>query len=81
MDKTKHTAEPVTYGVYGLTEWDALIPVDRAVMRVCFRNGQPTGFDARAATFTTSNPKVQDLIENSRYFRTRRIQRISFNHR
>lgn len=68
---------PSTYGVLGLMEWNALIPVGRSTLRVHFSGGTVTGFGVTPAKFTTDNPAVQLLIEQSHWFRSGRIFRIA----
>lgn len=67
---------PVTYGVYGLTEWEALIPVGKARIRIPFEGGSMSGFGITPATFTTSDAKLKRIIENSPQYRNRRIVKI-----
>lgn len=57
-------------------EWDALISCGKARLRVRFEGGTMTGFGASPATYTTSNPAAQHIIENSEYFREKRIRLI-----
>ncbi len=54
-------------------EWNALIPVEKCTVRVHFSGGTITGYGITPATFTTSNPAVCYIIENSRWFREKRI--------
>ena len=62
-----------TYGVNGMMEWNAIIPVGRTSVRVHFTDGTVTGYGVSPATFTTDNPAVIHLIENSHWFRHRKI--------
>ncbi len=45
-----------TYGVNGMMEWNAIIPVGRTSVRVHFTGGTVTGYGVSPATFTTDNP-------------------------
>ena len=65
------------YGVYGLSEWVALIPVGKAKLRVSFTGGATNGYGTVPATFVTTDRSVSRIIENSEYFMTGRIRRIS----
>ena len=73
--KENRKPEPsVTYGIYGLTEWEAVIPIGRATVRVRFAGGSRSAYGVIPATFTTANPAVKRVIENSRYFLDGRIE-------
>ncbi len=67
---------PARYGIYGLSEWEALIPAGRAKMRVHFAGGETTGFGRKPAIFTTSSRAVARLIEESEHFKSGRIVRL-----
>lgn len=41
-----------TYGVNGMMEWNAIIPVGRTSVRVHFTGGTVTGYGVSPATFT-----------------------------
>lgn len=62
-----------TYGVDGLMEWHARIPVGNGAMHVDFTDGAITGYGVTPAEFTTKNPVVQAIIEKSDYFRQGKI--------
>ncbi len=64
------------YGVYGLSEWSALIPIGNARMRVLFSGGSASGYGQRPATFETDNREIAAAIENSTYFTSGRIKPI-----
>lgn len=64
------------YGVYGLTEWVALIPVGAAKVRIPFTGGSMSSLGVIPATFDTTDHAVGELIERSGYFRSGRIVRI-----
>lgn len=67
----------VTYGVYGMMEWVALIPMRHNLVRVRFSGGSLSGFGTTPATFTTDNPVVIRMIEQSSYFRRGKIRRVA----
>ena len=62
-----------TYGVAGMMEWNALIPVGRTTLRVHFTGGAVPGYGVSPATITTDNPAVIHLIEQSHWFKKRKI--------
>lgn len=62
-----------TYGVSGLMEWGAAIPVGKATMKVHFSGGSLTGYGVTPATFTTEDPMKQMIIEKSDYFKSGKI--------
>lgn len=63
----------VTYGVTGLIDWNARIPVGKAAMNVHFTGGALTKYGVTPAEFTTTDSFTQRVIEDSEYFRTGRI--------
>ena len=66
-----------TYGVSGMMEWIALIPVGRNIVRVRFSGGSLSGYGVTPATFTTTNAVVMKMIEDSSYYRRGKIRLIS----
>lgn len=66
-----------TYGVKGLLEWNAGLPVGETIINVSFTGGQLTSYGIRPATYTTANPTLQRIIEDSAYFRRGKITLIS----
>lgn len=64
-----------TYGV-NLMEWHALIPAGYGVIRVRFTGGAYSGYGQKPATYTTDNPAMIKLIEESPYFRSGQIFRV-----
>ena len=65
--------EKITYGAPRLVDWVAQIKVGAASVRVHFRGGALTSYGVTPAEFTTSNPFIQKVIENSSYFKEGRI--------
>ena len=66
-----------TYGVAGMMEWIALIPIGRNIVRVRFSGGSLTGFGVTPALFKTTNPAVMRMIEGSSYYRSGKIRLVS----
>lgn len=66
-------AQTVTYGVYGLIDWRARIPLGPARLTVTFSGGALTKYGTSPAEFTTSDPFIQRAVEDSEYFRSGRI--------
>lgn len=64
----------ITYGVRGMMEYQALIPVGKATLKILFTDGSMNSLGAHPAKFTTDNFMVQHAIENSSDFRRGRIQ-------
>lgn len=78
-EKNKVKEQPpvsTTYGVMGLMEWNALIPIGRSTLRVHFSGGTVTGYGVTPATFTTDNPAIKHLIETSYWFQSKKIVKI-----
>lgn len=65
--------ERITYGAPRLVDWVAQIKVGAASVRVHFTGGALTSYGVTPAEFTTSNPFIQKVIENSSYFKEGRI--------
>ena len=63
----------ITYGVSGMMEYQAVIHVGKAVLKVLFTDGSMTAMGVNPATFTTDNFMVQHAIEHSADFRRGRI--------
>lgn len=67
---------PRVYGVYGLMEWQALIPTRNKCVRVPFTGGALTGFGIRPATYTARNEVMAYFIEQSAWFKSGKIRRV-----
>ena len=65
--------EKITYGAPRLVDWVAQIKVGAASVRVHFIGGALTSYGVTPAEFTTSDPFIQKVIENSSYFKEGRI--------
>ncbi len=62
-----------TYAIKGLMEFQALIPAGRSRIRIPFTGGALSGYGVTPATFRTSDPSLQHLIEASPDFRRGRL--------
>lgn len=69
----KNSCAARRYGVYGLTEWEALLPVGKAAVRIHFKGGSLSALGVVPATFSTACPALQELIQKSEHFRSGRI--------
>ena len=73
-------SEPKTesiYGVYGLTEWEIVIPAGASKVRIRFDGGSMSSLGVVPATYSTSSRAVKRIIENSPQFRERRIVKLT----
>ena len=66
----------IIYGVSGMLEYQALIKVGGAKMKIPFTNGSSNEAGRTPATFSTSNAMVQMAIENSVEFKSGLIHRV-----
>ncbi len=63
----------ITYGVYGMMEYQTIIKIGRATLKVLFTDGSMTAIGQNPAKYTTSDFLVQRAIENSSEFKKGRI--------
>lgn len=56
------------YGAIGVMEWQLNLPVGKATVHVEFKGGFENKFGIHPATFMTTDPIVQTVIERSYYF-------------
>ena len=63
----------ITYGVNGMMEYQAIIKIGRATLKVMFTDGSMTAIGQNPAKYTTSDFLVQRAIENSSEFKRGRI--------
>lgn len=68
--------EKITYGAPRLVDWVAQIKVGAASVRVHFTGGALTSYGVTPAEYTTANPFIQKVIENSSYFKEGRITKL-----
>ena len=62
-----------TYGVIGLMEWYPIFRCGKAQIKIPFTGGALTGYGVTPAEFTTENPMLQAIIENSEHFKVGKI--------
>ncbi len=65
--------EKITYGAPRLVDWVAQIKAGAATVRVHFTGGALTSYGVTPAEYTTANPFIQKVIEQSTYFKEGRI--------
>ena len=63
----------ITYGVHGMMEYQTVIKIGRATLKVMFTDGSMTSIGQNPAKYTTSDFLVQHAIENSNDFKKGRI--------
>lgn len=63
----------ITYGVHGMMEYQSIIKIGRATLKVLFTDGSMTAIGQNPAKYTTSDFLVQHAIENSNEFKRGRI--------
>ena len=67
----------ITYGVYGMMEYQTVIKMGKSSMKVNFSDGSINSFGQNPAKFTTKNFMIQHAIEHSYDFRRGLIQIIN----
>lgn len=70
-------AKKKTYGVRGLLECHLSIPSGGAAVKIHFSGGSMGSNGILPARYTTANPAVQYLIENSGEYKSGMIVRLS----
>lgn len=65
--------EKITYGTPRLVDWVAQIKAGGATVRIHFTGGALTQYGVTPAEYTTENPFMQKVIENSSFFKEGRI--------
>ena len=68
--------QKITYGVDGMMEFQAVIKVGKAHLKVEFTGGSFSSMSRRPATYTTDNFMVQNAIENSSEYKRGLIRKI-----
>lgn len=66
----------ITYGAPNLVDWVAQIKAGAATVRVHFTGGALTSYGVTPAEYTTENPFIQRVIEQSSYFKEGRITTV-----
>lgn len=74
---TEMKKKKITYGVYGMMEYQAIIKIGRATLKVLFTDGSMTSIGQNPAKYTTSDFLTQHAIENSSDFKRGRIQVVN----
>lgn len=74
---TEMKKKRITYGVYGMMEYQAIIKIGRATLKVLFTDGSMTSIGQNPAKYTTSDFLTQHAIENSSDFKHGRIQVVN----
>lgn len=74
---TEMKKKRITYGVYGMMEYQAIIKIGRATLKVLFTDGSMTSIGENPAKYTTSDFLTQHAIENSSDFKRGRIQVVN----
>ena len=74
---TKMKKKRITYGVYGMMEYQTIIKIGRATLKVLFTDGSMTAIGQNPAKYTTSDFLVQRAIENSSEFKKGRIMVVN----
>lgn len=67
----------ITYGVFGMMEYQSIIKIGRATLKVLFTDGSITSLGQTPAQYTTSDFIVQHAIENSSDFKRGRIRVVN----
>ena len=62
------------YGAIGVMEWQLNLPVGKATIHVEFKGGFENKYGIHPATFMTTDPIVQTVIERSYYFASGKIK-------
>lgn len=62
------------YGAIGVMEWQVNLPVGKATVHVEFKGGFENKYGIHPATFMTTDPIVQTVIERSYYFASGKIK-------
>lgn len=62
------------YGAIGVMEWQLNLPVGKATVHVEFKGGFENEYGIHPATFMTTDPIVQTVIERSYYFASGKIK-------
>ena len=57
------------YIIAGYLTYSVLLKKENKYMKCCFEGGAVSGLGSRAASYTTSDKNVQELLENSKEFK------------
>lgn len=64
------------YGTFGLMEWKAVIKAGRATLHIHFTGGHDNEYGIIPATYRTSDPIIQHIIEHSNFFAEGKIRLV-----
>lgn len=62
------------YIITGYLTYSVLLKKENKYMKCCFEGGAVSGLGSRAASYTTSDKNVQELLENSKEFKSGMIK-------
>jgi hypothetical protein len=62
------------YIITGYLTYSVLLKKENKYMKCCFEGGAVSGLGCRAASYTTSDKNVQELLENSKEFKNGMIK-------
>lgn len=68
--------EKITYGAPRYMDWVAQLKVGAATVRIHFTGGALTAYGVTPAEYTTTNPVIQRVIEQSQYYKEGRIVKL-----
>lgn len=68
--------EKITYGAPRYMDWVAQLKAGAATVRIHFTGGALTAYGVTPAEYTTTNPVVQRVIEQSQYYKEGRIVKL-----
>ena len=62
------------YIITGYLTYSVLLKKENKYMKCCFEGGAVSGLGSRAASYTTNDKNVQELLENSKEFKSGMIK-------
>jgi hypothetical protein len=62
------------YIITGYLTYSVLLKKENKYMKCCFEGGAVSGLGSRAASYTTSDKNVQELLENSKEYKSGMIK-------
>lgn len=68
--------EKTTYGAPRYMDWVAQLKAGAATVRIHFTGGALTAYGVTPAEYTTTNPVIQRVIEQSQYYKEGRIVKL-----
>ena len=64
------------YIITGYLTYSVLLKKENKYMKCCFEGGAVSGLGSRAASYTTNDKNVQELLENSKEFKSGMIKLV-----